>query len=224
MNNLNQICNINREDLSRFLINDGQNEIGEATQQFCDMVEDINTIEDVGKLYRLFKHEFKKDENKQYKQFERTVEEIIKSRVYTGCNDVGLVLSTILRMKGIPTVFVSSGRIDWIEESQSRPKTNIILGHVFLEIFLSDKWYLFDSIKGLIYDKYNYNNLSLPRDFYAYRKTLNNWEFGAYTVNDNNKIMRDVFKDFDISEYKDPEYEVVSLKEYTAKDKGVINE
>ena len=217
MNDLNQICNINREDLSRFLINEGQNEIGEATQQFCNMVDDINTIEDVGKLYRLFKQEFKKDDNKQYKQFERSVEEIIQSRIYTGCNDVGLVLSTILRMKGIPTVFVSSGKVDWIEESHEQRKTDIIRGHVFLEIYLNDEWYLFDSANGYIYLGYDYNNLSLPKNYYVFKKTLNNWEFGANTINDNNKIMRDAFKDFDISDYKDPKYEVINLKEETLK-------
>lgn len=215
---LKEICNLNRENLDDFLINHMQNEVGEETLRFSELIADINDIEDISNLYKIFTDEFKPDKNNEVEKFKRTTEEIVKSRICLGCNDAGLVLGTILRLKGIPTVFVSSGHIDWIKNLQEQNESaKSVRGHIFLEIYLNDKWYLFDSMAGKIYDNYDYTNLSLPNGYYAFRKTLNNYNFGAYTLKDNNQIMRETFKNFDLKEYNEPNYECIDLKEKSQK-------
>jgi len=210
---LNQICNLDRSNLDSFLINNMQSEVGEETLKFSEMVSDVNNIEDIANLYQTFMQEFKPDSKKEVEKFKRLTEEIIKSRICSGCNDAGLVLSTILRLKGIPTVFVSSAHIDWIKELQNENKNaSYVQGHIFLEIYLNNKWYLFDSMAGKIYDNYDYNNLSLPDGYYAFRKTLNNCNFGAYDLKINNEIMYETFIDFDLIKYSEPFYEGINLK------------
>lgn len=210
---LKEICNLNRENLDDFLINNMQNNVGEETLRFSELIGDINDIEDIANFYKVFIQEFKPDKNREVEKFKRTTEEIVKSRICSGCNDAGLVLSTILRLKGIPTVFVSSGHIDWAKDLQEQNENaRSVRGHIFLEIYLNDKWYLFDSMAGKIYDNYDYNNLSLPNGYYAFRKTLNNCNFGAYTLKDNNQIMSEAFKNFDLKEYDESNYECIDLR------------
>lgn len=211
---LKQICNLDRSNLDDFLINSKQSQVGEEILSFSQMIGDINSIEDVAKLYKIFKEEFDRDSKQEMEKFKRTTEEIVKSRIYSGCNDAGLVLSTILRLKGIPTVFVSSAHTSWIKNHQEQNEdARKVQGHIFLEIYLNNKWYLFDSMAGMIYDNYDYTNLSLPKDYYVFRKTLNNHNFGAYTLEDDIRIMQEIFKDFDLNEYKNPEYDCIDLRE-----------
>ena len=205
---------IDRDNLEDFLVNEGQNKVGEETLKFASLIGQINSIGDVANLYKIFKEVFTKDVNNEIKKFERTSEEIFKSRIYSGCNDAGLILSTILRIKKIPTIFVSTACIDWVLELQSgSEEARLVKGHIFLEIYLNNKWYLFDSMAGKIYDNYDYNNLSLPSNCYVFDKGLNNYNFGAYTLSDNQRIMRDIFKNFDVKKYTKPIYPCTSLKE-----------
>lgn len=210
---LEQLCNIDRTNKNDFLINNMQNEVGEEVLKFSEMIGTINGIEDIASLYKIFMKEFKPDKNNELEKFKRTTEEIVESRICSGCTDAGLVLGTILRLKNVPTIFVSCGHIDWIKNLQEQNEiAKLVHGHIFLEIYLNNKWYLFDSMNGYIYDNYDYNNLSLPGGYYAFRKTLNNYNFGAYTTKDNNQIMRETFRNFDLKKYEEPKYECINLR------------
>ncbi len=216
---LKEICNIDRSNLNDFLINTMQNVVGLATIEFADMVGEIKSLDDVERLHNIFVNTFALDRDNKIDKFSRITEDIIKSKIYSGCNDAGLVLGAILRIKGIPTVYVHSAHINWISDLQQKNENaKIIRGHVFLEIYLNDKWYLFDSANGKIYDNYDYCNLSLPNGYYAFRKALNNYNYGAYSLQDNNRIMSKTFEDFDLSNYNEPNYNCIVFKR---PDKGI---
>ncbi len=207
---LKEICNIDRTNLNDFLINSMQNNVGLAMMEFADMVGEIKSLDDIERLHNIFLNEFTLDE---VDKFSRVTEDIIKSKIWSGCNDAGLVLGTVLRLKGVPAIFVSSAHIDWIKDLQEEnDKAKMVRGHIFLEIYLNDRWYLFDSANGKIYDNYDYNNLSLPGGYYVFRKGLNNYNFGAYSVKENNKIMQETFKNFDLSNYNEPNYNCIAFK------------
>lgn len=209
---LKEICNIDRSDLNDFLVNTMQNYVGPATLEFSERVKEIKNIDDIEILYNIFLNEFTLDKENKISKFSRTTEDIIKSKIYTDCNDAGLVLGTILRIKGIPTVYVHSAHTSWISDLQQKNKNaKMIHGHVFLEIYLHDKWYLFDSANGKIYGNYDYYNLSLPNGYYAFRKALNNYNYGAYSFRDNNRIMVKTFEDFNLSNYNDPNYDCLTF-------------
>ncbi len=208
---LNQICNINRKTLSSFLINHRQNAVGNYINSFYNKIGEIRELKEISKLYKEFMNEFSFDLEGKYIEFERGTDEIAESKKYTGSNDVGLVLSAVLRMNDIPSVLVSSSKINDKNEMQS---------YTFIEIFMNDKWYLFDSLNGIIYDNYDYNNLSLPNGYYAFKKTLSVQNFDGCNLERYKKIMYDAFKDFDFNNYKEPSYKIINLKEL---EKNIIN-
>lgn len=211
------INKVNREDLESLLVNKGQNEVGEAMLLFANQVPEINVIEDLEILDKLFYSYFKSDKNT--KKFACTSEEIFERKTFSGCSDIGLAISAILRMKGIPTIYVESAKIEWIGYVHKNDvRQEFMQGHIFLEIYLNDKWYLYDPTFHLVYDNYDYMNFFLPRGYYAFAKALNCHEFDVHSVADEKKVGKEVIKDFAISAYKEPNYSVVDLRNI---DKGM---
>ncbi len=213
---LEQICNIDRSDINKFKNNPSQNKVGPALLELSNKVGKIETKEDIKRLYETFISEFEKDtidkkihEEMKPKLFSRTSEEIAKSKIYTGCNDAGTLLSAILRMNDIPTIYVQAAKDEWIKDMQEgKPNAYTSLrGHIFLEVYLNDKWQLLDSMNGILYENYDYNNLSLPNGLCAFSKSLDGFSMGINSFESNRNITIDRFKDFDLSKYKDPNYE-----------------
>ena len=204
---------INYDDKKSLLINNGQNKIGPSMQEFINKVDKINDIDDIKRAYQIFITTFHHDKDNQVPKFSRTVEEIVSSKIWSGCSDVGTVFATLLRANNIPTVYVQTGNIDWIKELlNDTDKKNSIIGHIFLESYINNKWYLVDPTNGYIYYDYNYSNLSLPNGYYVFSKSLNGHEVGCDSLQNNSKVMFDHFKNFDLSKYQNPNYQVISLK------------
>ena len=80
-----------------------------------------------------------------------------------------------------------------------------------MEIYLEGKWQLFDSINGKLYENYDYNNLSLPSNYYAFSKSLNGFFVGIVSPKTNDDIMKRKFHNFDLAKYQDPNYEAIEL-------------
>ena len=81
-------------------------------------------------------------------KFKRTAEQIIEQGL-TGCTDYGLVFAALARYKGIPAVFLQAANIDWIKDLKANNENaNFIRGHILIEVFIGDKWYLVDSTSG----------------------------------------------------------------------------
>jgi len=53
-------------------------------------------------------------------KFGRTSHEIITTGGVTGCTDYGLAFVSLARAKGIPSVFIQTARIDWIEQERNQ--------------------------------------------------------------------------------------------------------
>lgn len=190
---LKQRCNIDRINPEDFLFNINQSEIKEDLR----LSVDVNKLELLNKLCIEFLGSFTYNQNKDVDEYKRTVDEIISSKTFYGSNEIALVLSSILRLNNIPTICVFSTDYD-----KTKPYT-------FLEIYFDNKWYLFDPLKSKLYLDYDYNNLCLPDNYYAFMKSLNNYSFGIYKKED----MESFIKTTTIYEtYKNPEYEYIDLK------------
>jgi hypothetical protein len=207
---------IDYDDKKSLLINDGQNKIGPSMQTFINDVGKINNIDDIKRAYHIFMTTFNHNKNNQVPKFFRTTEEIALSKIWSGCSDAGTIFAPLLRANNIPTVYVQAGNFDWIKELlNNTDKKNSILGHVFLESYISNKWYLIDPTNGFIYDNYNHADLSLPKGYYAFSKSLNGHEVGCNSLQNNSKIMFDKFKNFDLNKYQNPNYIIISLHNET---------
>lgn len=178
---------------------------------FAQQIPLIEKLKDLTLLDQLFYSSFVSD--KSTKKFECSSAEIFERGTYSGCSDIGLALAPILRMKGIPTVYVESAHIDWIKDVQEdNENKEFMRGHIFLEIYLNNTWYLYDPTFHLVYSGYNYENLFLPRGFIVFAKALNCHELGVYNTQDEKGLGTSIINEFDINEYKEPIYEVTDLR------------
>lgn len=205
------INKIDKNNLDSLLVNVGQSKMSKAMVDFANTVPDINTIEDLRWLDRLFYNYFTKDNST--KKFECTAEQIFDRRTFSGCSDIGLAISPILRYKGIPTIYVESASIEWIKDVQEdNENKELMRGHIFLEIYLNNKWYLYDPTFHLVYGDYDYNNLCLPRDYYVFAKGMNSFDIGVHSVKNEKELATNVLKDFDITSYTNLNYNKYDLR------------
>lgn len=203
---------VNRSNIDILLVNDGQSKMSETMIEFVKSIPEINKIEDLKALDKKFYEYFARDKNT--KKFKFTAEQIFDRRTFSGCSDIGLAISPILRYKGIPTIYVESASIEWIKDVQEdNENKELMRGHIFLEIYLNNKWYLYDPTFHLVYDDYDYNNLCLPRDYYVFAKSMNSFDLDVHSVNDEKELASRVLKNFDISTYTNPNYKEYNLKE-----------
>ena len=202
---------IDRSNLNSLLVNDGQSKMSKSMIEFAKSLPEIKSVEDLKKLNRLFYEYFTRD--KSTKKFECTAEEIFERKTFSGCSDIGLAISPILRYKGVPTVYVESASIEWIKDLQEdNDNKEFMRGHIFLEIYLDNKWYLYDPTFHLVYDDYDYNNLCLPRDYYVFAKGMNSFDLGVHSVKEEKELATNILKNFDILTYVNPKYKKYDLK------------
>ena len=72
-------------------------------------------------------------------------------------------------------------------------------------------------MSGKLYENYDYNNLSLPNNYYAIYKALNGFFLGIFSSKKNDDIMKKQVKDFDLAKYQDPNYEAIDLNKQNIK-------
>ena len=107
------------DHLLECLKNEGQHKVGEEMLKFSQKIGRIKTIDDVAHLYQLFMTNMKRDTENKVKKFTRTSEEIFRDKIWSGCSDVGTALAPILRMNGVPTIYVQAAKIDWVKDLQN---------------------------------------------------------------------------------------------------------
>jgi len=103
----------------------------------------------------------------------RTVAEIVERKSYIGCADHALVYGCAARACGIPTVWVKSLDASWIRNFRNGREWDGGNGHVFLEMFIENRWRLVDATQDEIFDEYDPAQRLLPGrggDRYAYDK------------------------------------------------------
>lgn len=110
----------------------------------------------------------------------RTAAELFAKRNYSGCGDWGLVLATLFRAAGLPTVFVEAIQKDWAVQKRQGTGGRMYQGHVFLEVRTPDGWVLVDSTKPYLWRKYKPAEKNLPRDYYVLAKGRDSWSIGIH--------------------------------------------
>jgi hypothetical protein len=101
----------------------------------------------------------------------QNLDNMVKSGTYGGDTALALAVGTLARGCGIPTVWVKAMDNDWIAEYQSvGASVGDCRGHVFLEVFIDDRWMLLDPAPMTLYCTYNPASHALPGRRYAYDK------------------------------------------------------
>ena len=109
---------------------------------------------------------YKADAPYEWRNFDR----LVNDGNYGGCADHSVVFGALARACGIPTVWVKTLDVDWIREFRATGKEGGWDGHVFLEVFLHDRWVLLDDVQMVLYQDYDPRLRILPGNRLAYDK------------------------------------------------------
>ncbi len=110
----------------------------------------------------------------------RTALEIIKSGFSTGCCDYGIVFCAFARELGIPTKYIET-----LNKENIKNKPKQVRGHIFVEMFINDKWRIYEPKTGFLEKKGFW--LSDER----YLKVGEGLDFGLLKTSKGKKIVLD---------------------------------
>jgi hypothetical protein len=109
---------------------------------------------------------YKADAPYEWRDFDR----LVRDGNYGGCADYSVVFGSLARACGIPTVWIKTLDADWIRDFKTRGIEGSWSGHVFLEVFLHNRWVLLDDTQLVLYEDYDPKMRILPGNRYAYSK------------------------------------------------------
>ncbi len=201
---------VDHNDLQSLIVNDKNSKVKGSLKEFTDIFrneeKNIETVQEIYLvLYKLLDAENRLYESDPIKydstsHFRNNSLEIFESRV--GKNSIGfaLVNASVLRKLNIPVVVVEGIKVSELFVNQELEE------HMFLEVYLDDKWMLVDATSGFVYGNYNKDSRYLPNGYYAASKSIS----GISLDNEHfhEKKLRDYFsKNYII--YNDPNYPIV---------------
>jgi hypothetical protein len=131
----------------------------------------------------------------------RTFDQMLDDKLQGGCAQYSVLFGSLSRACGISTVWVKTLDADWIRGFRTKGTEGSWNGHVFLEIYIHDRWMLLDDTQLVLYEDYDTKMRILPGNRYAYDKGGDpyelilsaRWELWK-------KQVRAYFSDFDLSQ------------------------
>lgn len=142
------------------------------------------------------------------------IDQLYDSKKSTGCHDDGLLMTSILREMGIPSIMVETTGIKWSKDYVKGIK-GPFEGHVFVEIFLDAKWWLFDSTSGDYISDYDPKNpvISIKHGtqtegYYVMAKGLDTWDYGVRKLDDLKAMQTEFAKKVAEAKIEDPKYKI----------------
>lgn len=100
----------------------------------------------------------------------RNYDDVVREGAYGGCADQAIVCGALLKGVGIPAVWVKSMDVAWIWDFKKGRPFKSWSGHVFLEVWVDQKWQLLDPGAETIYGDYRPEARILPGNRFAYDK------------------------------------------------------
>jgi hypothetical protein len=124
----------------------------------------------------------------------RTINQVFQDKALSGCHDYGLVLSSLLRLYGIPAVFVDTALLSWANDYVGGKAAGFD-GHIFVEAFVDGKWILLNSTIPQMISEYNPQNPLLGfslngSEYFVMFKGIDPWDYGIYGNEDIQSAMR----------------------------------
>jgi len=171
-----------------------------------------NDIEGIGMIFS-----WKQDYFKRYSAGGRfigkiTVNQIMKKKALGGCHDHGLVLVSILRKYGFPAIMVDTAGIQWALDYHEGKRKGF-RGHVFIEVYVKDKWILIDSTTGKYVENYDSSNPVIPmthsvenKGYFVLFKGLDPRGYGITSCKQLNKHLKEFSRKIKSIEMYFPQY------------------
>jgi hypothetical protein len=115
-----------------------------------------------------------------------TVNELFEIRTFYGCHSLALIISSVIRGLGIPTVMIETVDIQWAYDYRSG-NTDYFAGHVMSEVYINDKWILLDNNCTYV-EEYNYKNPYIStmnqkeKGLFVFAKGVDVWDYGGKNI------------------------------------------
>lgn len=94
-------------------------------------------------------------------QFNRSAKEVFESEKTVGCTDYAILFATFARQIGIPTSFLHTVSVKWLEKLKNGEEIEKYKGHSFCECFIDGEWMLVDPTNKRIVGEYNPEKIEL---------------------------------------------------------------
>lgn len=172
----------------------------------------------LGDIYRWLKREFTVYSAHGQTIGVVTVDTLLTNRRLGGCHDHGLVYAAVARELGYPAVMARTVSIAWTEQFQAGVQGTHV-GHVFVEVYLDDKWLLIDSTNGwYVEEGYDPADPVIPLKgsiagsndeiygFHVERKGIDTWDFGIHSPDESTEAMEAFARQLDLESIVYPEY------------------
>lgn len=197
------------KELERYLKNGPQTTLTSHNIQLLEKYIKGNTdlLNLINQVIFFKLHYLKNRPTKEY-EGKRTVTDLLKERILTGCHDHAIVVASALRHFGYPVVMLLTVDISWLSRYLSVRQSEFN-GHVFLEIFYQNRWILLDSTSGDIFLDYNRNNPIIAtkhQSYLALRRGLDPFDYGVKTIEDLERIMKEFIKKHGIDDMYEPQH------------------
>jgi hypothetical protein len=139
------------------------------------------------------------------KAFMFTADDIFTAGIMGGCSDFAVAEVALFRALGIPARIALTVNTDWIAGYK---ENDLIIprGHVFIEVYLENDWYLFDPVYRILYQGYDPNENSFPRKEFLVIRTRDFFDVGIKNLSDVIQIFQRFALNFDPEHYTSPQY------------------
>ena len=157
-----------------------------------------NTILKIGLILDWVRKNFNRYRGRGKMVAKQSAQEIFISKRLSGCNDWGIILTSLLRNLGYPVVFMNAAGIEWAKRYKKDPSIEF-MGHTFLEIYVEGTWIVMDSVTGEYIEDYDFNDpvIPIPKKrageigYFVYQKGLDHWSLGVHSIQQNEEVMRE---------------------------------
>ncbi|MBD3181421.1 hypothetical protein GF312_03955 [Candidatus Poribacteria bacterium] len=204
---------------NKYLIQGKQSKISDHTI-LKTLYSNKKNLDNLGNIYHWLKDEFTSYSAGGKTIGKVTAEELLEKMSLGGCHDYALVYSAVAREIGYPAVMIRTSSIVWIksfktDEEEARPR----IGHVFVEVYLDNRWILIDPTNGWYFDEgYDPANPVIPLrgniagqteeiyGFYVEKKGFDIWDMGIYNQLDSGISMDEMARRVNLDSIVYPDY------------------
>ncbi|MCI5221713.1 MAG: transglutaminase domain-containing protein [Candidatus Electrothrix sp. AR4] len=144
------------------------------------------------------------------KMFQRGAGQMSADKILGGCADYALIAAAMLRTAEVPARLVITVHSEWLQAFRSNPLT-MFSGHVFLEVYLEDRWYLADPSYRKLYVDYSLTNKYFPRGFIFCLRGVDYQSLGLRSIEQLYDRLPQCITDMVPERYRDPAYTAFDL-------------
>lgn len=162
-------------------INHGEQTISDEKIKYFASTVTSSGIDLVFDVLKIVHKNLKPDYQSYQKLFKfrtRTASEILESGVSYGCTDYALLTLSLLREKGIVSMYVEAFSKGWLKEGGAE-----INGHIFVEVEINNSEYIIDAERACIMKWYDRH--------VVYRKGFDSWGIGIKNFEDMKLVAND---------------------------------